>query len=138
MGLFDIFKKKKEKPLTAEESWNRIWELWEMGDILPPLSNLLTYESEVNNGGHSQYFFNVANGGDLHAEVKGVLSLLSQPLHENLLRAYTAFSAQGDISDDVNDALFEECDNIFYKQEQLIINIIQQAADDGFGHKNND
>ena len=53
MGFFDIFKKKTEKPLTAEEKWNRIWELWEIGDLLSPLENLLTYESEVNNGGHS-------------------------------------------------------------------------------------
>ena len=137
MGLFDIFKKKKEKPLTAEERWNRIWELWEMGDLPSPLSNLLTYESEVNNGGHSQYFFNVANGGDLHEEVKAVLSLLPQPLRENLSRGYAAFSAQKDISDGVNDALFEECDNIFYQYEQLIIDRIQKAAEDGFGHKNN-
>ena len=26
MGIFDIFKKKKVEPLTAEERWNRIWE----------------------------------------------------------------------------------------------------------------
>lgn len=137
MGLFDIFKKKKEKPLTAEERWNRTWELWEMGDLQSPLENLLTYESEVNNGGHSQYFFNVANGGDLASEVEAVLSVLPEPLRENLARGYAAFSAQNDISDDVNDELFEECDNIFYKHEQLIIDMIQKAADDGFGHKNN-
>ncbi|MBP3936942.1 MAG: hypothetical protein IK954_05095 [Clostridia bacterium] len=137
MGFFDIFKKKKEKPLTAEERWNRIWELWEIGDLLPPLKNLLTYESEVNNGGHSQYFFNIANCGELAAEVEAVLSILPQPLYENLSRGYAAFSAQNDISDDVNDELFEECDNIFYKHEQLIIDIIQEAANNGFGHPNN-
>jgi len=137
MGLFDMFRKNKEKPPTAEERWNRIWELWEIGDLLSPLKNLLTYESEVNNGGHSQYFFNIANCCDLKAEVEAVLSILPHPLHENLLRGYAAFSAQNDISDDVNDALFEECDNIFYKHEQLIIDIIQEAANNGFGHGNN-
>ena len=137
MGIFDIFKKKKVEPLTAEERWNTIWELWEIGDLPSPLENLLTYESEVNNGGHSQYFFNVANGGDLAVEVEAVLSIQPEPLRENLARGYAAFSAQDDISDDVNDKLFEECDNIFYKHEQLIIDIIQEAANNGFGHPNN-
>ena len=76
-------------------------------------------------------FFNVANCGDLAAEVEAVLSILPDPLRENLARGYAAFSAQDDISDDVNDELFEECDNIFYKHEQLIIDMIQEAANNG-------
>lgn len=29
MGLFDIFKKKKEVELTEEQlKWNKMWELW--------------------------------------------------------------------------------------------------------------
>ena len=137
MGIFDIFKKKKVEPLTAEERWNRIWELWEIGDLPSPLENLLTYESEVNNGGHSQYFFNVANCGDLAVEVEAVLSMLPEPLRENLARGYAAFSEQDDISDDVNDELFEECDDVFYEHEQLIIDMIQAVANNGFGHPNN-
>ena len=128
MGFFDIFKKKKVEPLTAEERWNRICELWEIGDLPAPLENLLTYESEVNNGGHSQYFFNVANCGDLAAEVESVLSMLPEPLRENIARVYTAFSSQKDISDDINDELFEECDDVFYEHEQLIIDIIYETA----------
>ena len=82
----------------------------------------------LNNGGHSQYFFNVANCGGLVTEVDAVLSMLPQPLQENLARGYAAFSAQGDISDDANDELFEECDDVFYEHEQLIIDIIYEAA----------
>ena len=88
----------------------------------------MKYESEVNNGGHSQYFFNVANGGNLAEEVEAVLSMLPEPLRENLARGYAAFSAQDDISDDVNEALFEECDDVFYEHEQLIIDIIYETA----------
>ena len=132
MGFFDIFKKKKEKPLTAEDRWNRIWQLWEIGDLQPPITNLLTYQSEINNGGHSQYFFNIANSGDLKTEVEAVLSVLPEPLRENLFRGYTAFSRQDDITDDANDALFEECDMVFYENEQRINEIIQKAADNGF------
>ena len=130
--IFDMFRKKKEKTLTKEEKFNRLWELWEIGDFHSPVASLMTYESEVNNGGHRQYFFNIANCGDLPSEIEAVLSLLPEPLRKNLTRGYTAFSEQDDISDDINDELFEECDDIFYKHEQLIIDMIQETANKEF------
>ena len=93
-----------------------------------PCAKLMKYESEVNNGGHSQYFFNVANCGDLAEEVEAVLSMLPDPLRGNLARGYAAFSEQDDISYDVNDELFGECDDVFYEYEQLIIDIIYETA----------
>lgn len=107
-----------------------------MGDLQSPIKNLMTYHSEVNNGGHSQYFFNVSNSEDLETEVETVLSVLPDPLRENLKCAYTAFAAQENVDDESNDVLFEECDDLFYENEQLIINMIQEAADNGFGHRN--
>ena len=136
MGIFDIFKKKKAA-LTTDQKLDKMWDLWAVNKLDLPCAKLMKYESEVNNGGHSQYFYNVANCGDLAVEVEAVLSMLPEPLRENLARGYAAFSAQDDISDDVNDELFEECDNIFYKHEQLIIDMIQEAANNGFGHPNN-
>ena len=127
MGLFDIFKKKKAT-LTTDQKLDKMWDLWADNKLELPCAKLMKYESEVNNGGHSQYFFNVANCGDLAAEVEAVLSMLPEPLRENLARGYTAFSAQDDISDDVNDEIFEECDDVFYEHEQLIIDIIYEAA----------
>ena len=127
MGLFDIFKKKKAT-LTTDQKLDKMWELWAENKLDLPCAKLMKYESEVNNGGHSQYFFNVANCGGLVTEVDAVLSMLPQPLQENLARGYAAFSAQGDISDDANDELFEECDDVFYEHEQLIIDIIYEAA----------
>ena len=130
MGIFDIFKKKKAA-LTTDQKLDKMWDLWAVNKLDLPCAKLMKYESEVNNGGHSQYFYNVANCGDLAVEVEAVLSMLPEPLRENLARGYAAFSAQDDISDDVNDELFEECDNIFYKHEQLIIDMIQEAANNG-------
>lgn len=114
MSIFDLFKRKKET-LTTEEKLDRMWELWEIGDLKDPCAKLMTYESEVDNGGHSQYFYNIANCGDLAAEVQAVLSMLPEPLRENLNRGYTAFAAQEDICDDDNEELFEECDDVFYE-----------------------
>ena len=127
MGLFDIFKKKKAA-LTTDQKLDKMWDLWAINKLDLPCAKLMKYESEVNNGGHSQYFYNVANCGDLAAEVEAVLSMLPEPLRENLARGYAAFSEQDDIADDVNDELFEECDDVFYEHEQLIIDIIYEAA----------
>lgn len=127
MSIFDLFKRKKET-LTTEEKLDRMWELWEIGDLKDPCAKLMTYESEVDNGGHSQYFYNIANSGDLAAEVEAVLSMLPEPLRENLNRGYTAFAAQEDICDDDNEELFEECDDVFYEHEQLLIDILYESA----------
>ena len=127
MGIFDIFKKKKTA-LTTDQKLDKMWDLWAVNKLDLPCAKLMKYESEVNNGGHSQYFFNVANCGDLAVEVEAVLSMLPEPLRENLARGYAAFSEQDDISDDVNDELFEECDDVFYEHEQLIIDIIYETA----------
>ncbi len=127
MGLFDIFKKKKPI-LTTEQKLDKMWDLWAVDKLDLPCAKLMKYESEVDNGGHSQYFFNVANCGDLASEVEALLSMLPEPLRGNLERGYAAFSEQDDISDDVNDELFAECDDIFYEHEQLIIDILYEAA----------
>ena len=136
MGIFDIFKRKKAA-LTTDQKLDKMWDLWAINKLDLPCAKLMKYESEVNNGGHSQYFYNVANCTDLAVEVEAVLSMLPEPLRENLARGYAAFSEQDDISDDVNDELFEECDDVFYEHEQLIIDMIQAAANNGFGHPNN-
>jgi hypothetical protein len=127
VGIFDIFKK-KTATLTTEQKLDKMWELWAKNKLKLPCAKLMKYESEVNNGGHSQYFFNVANCGNLAEEVSAVLSMLPEPLRENLKRGYTAFVAQEDIADDENESLFEECDDVFYEHEQLIIDMIYEAA----------
>ena len=127
MNFFDIFKKKKNA-FTTDQKLNKMWELWAEDKLDLPCKKLMTYESEVDNGGHSQYFFNVSNSGNLAEEVTALLSMLPEPLRGNLARGYAAFSEQDDISDDVNDALFEECDDVFYEHEQRIIDMIYEAA----------
>ena len=127
MGIFDFLKKKKSLS-EDEQKWNLMWDLWVEEKAESPYSELMTYESEVNNGGHSQYFFNVANCGDLHAEVRKILPVLPEPLRENLKKGYDAFSALKDICDDINEDLFEECDDLFYENEQLLLDVLKGYA----------
>lgn len=127
MELFGWFRKQEELPV-ADRKWNKMWDLWVEGNAESPYSELMEYESEVNNGGHSQYFFNVANCGDVQAAAKVLLSILPEPLLSNFRKAYEAFSGQEDICDDVNDSLFDECDDIFGKYEQLILDMLAAHA----------
>ncbi len=119
----------KPRPLSEKEKkWDWMIELWGQGILESPYAELLEYDSEVNNGGHSQYFFNVANCGDLHAAVTAILAMLPPVLCNNLKRGYDAFSAQNDICEDDNEDLFEECDNVFYDNEQFILDILETCA----------
>ena len=126
MGLFDSPKKELSE---AEQKWNLMWDMWVRGEADSPYAELMEYEGEVNNGGHSQYFFNEANCETLDAQVSKILPILPEPLRSNLKRGYEAFSAQEDICDDVNDDLFEECDDVFYENEQLLMDILKVYAD---------
>ena len=128
MSIFGTYTTGKEEN-DAERKWNLMWDMWVAGEAKSPYAELMEYESEVNNGGHSQYFFNIANCGDLGEEVEKLLAVLPNPLYDNLKRGYAAFAAQEDICDDENDALFEECDDVFYENEQMLIDILKTYAD---------
>lgn len=120
----------KYRELTkSERKWNLMWDLWVHGNIPSPYAQLMEYDSEVNNGGHSQYFINIANCGDLKQEVEIVLSILPEPLNTNLKTGYDAFAAMEDICDDSCDELLEECDSLFYAQEAILLEVLQKLAD---------
>lgn len=128
MGLFDVFKKKRS-PLTPEEKLDALWERWEKGKAKSPCAELMTYQSEINNGGHDQYFFNVSNTGNLKKE----LSLLEQVLPEthkaNLKRAYEFFLILEENEDDeAATAALEQCDDVFYEHEQEINRLLEECA----------
>ena len=59
MGVFSFFKKSKVELTDEQKKWNKMWDLWVEGRADSPYSELMTYQSEINNGGHDQYFFNI-------------------------------------------------------------------------------
>lgn len=126
MGIFDLFAKKEKLP-EKDRKWNRMWDLWTEGKAVAPYAQLMTYQSEVGNGGHDQYFFNVNEVSDLKAEVDAVLSILPEPLKGNLQRAYEAYKACPDAEDE-NDDIFGECDDVFYEHEGLINALLEEYA----------
>ena len=80
MGLFDIFKKKNVELTEEQLKWNKMWELWTEEKVDSPYAELMTYQSEINNGGHDQYFTNVENTSDLSKEISALEQILSAEL----------------------------------------------------------
>jgi hypothetical protein len=124
MGLFDILKKRKGKLTDEQLKWNKMWELWAEAKADSPFAELMTYQSEINNGGHDQYFTNVENTGDLIKEMSALEEILSAKLKGNLNKAYKAYLA----SEEKSEEILAQCDNVFYENEEEINGVLEEYA----------
>ena len=126
MGLFDIFKKKKVELTEEQLKWNKMWELWTEEKTKSPYTELMIYQSEINNGGHSQYFCNVDNVSDLKKEMSALEEILTPLLRENFQKAYKAHLILEEKEDDQNaEEILDQCDDVFYENEEQINRILQ-------------
>ena len=134
MRLPNPFKKNKaesrEIVLSDEQQkWNKMWDLWAEGRADSPYAELMTYQSEINNGGHAQYFHNIDNTDDLQREITILKTVLSEKLQRNLQDAYHALLAMTDNGSDKNaETVLEQCDDEFYKSEDEINCILKKYA----------
>ena len=129
MGLFNIFKKKKVELTEEQQKWNKMWELWTEEKVETPYAELMTYQSEINNGGHSQYFTNVENTGDLQKEMSALEQILSKKLGTNLKKAYKAYLVLEENEDDEkSEETLEQCDDVFYENEEEINYALEEYA----------
>ena len=129
MGALGFFKKRKSELSHEQKKWNKMWELWAENRADTPYAEVMTYQSEVNNGGHDQYFFNVEQTGDLQAEISILENVLPEELRSNLLTAYDAYQMLADKeSDEEWEAILEGCDNVFFKNEEEINRILKEYA----------
>ena len=129
MGFFGLFKKKKVELTEAQLKFNKIWELWAEEKAESPYAELMTYQSEVNNGGHSQYFCNVENVGDLQKEMAELGRVLPFDLNENLQKAYQAHLILEKTEDEKAEETMERCDDVFYENEQIINQLLEKYAE---------
>lgn len=129
MGLFDLFKKKKPQLTEEQLKWNKMWELWTEEKVESPYKELMTYQSEVNNGGHDQYFTNVENSGDLQKDTSALEQILSSKLKKNLQKAYKAYLVLEEKEDDEKaEEILEQCDDVFYENEEEINHMLEEYA----------
>ena len=129
MGLFDIFKKKKVELTEEQLKWNKMWELWTEEKVDSPYAELMTYQSEINNGGHDQYFTNVENTSDLNKEISALEQILSAELKNNLNKAYKAYLIlEKKEKDEKAEETLEQCDDVFYENEEKINRLLEEYA----------
>ena len=126
-----MFFKKKKVELTEDQlKWNKMWDLWTDGEVESPYAQLMTYQSEINNGGHSQYFCNIENNDDLSKEMSALENILSDNLIDNLHKAYKAYLIlEENEEDEKAEDIMEQCDDTFYENEKEINNKLQEYAD---------
>ena len=129
MGLFDFLKKKEVQLTDEQKKWNKMWELWTEGQVDSPCAELMTYQSEINNGGHDQYFLNVGNTGALQKEMSVLETVLSAKLKNNLQKAYKAYLVLEEKEDDETaEEIMEQCDDVFYENEEEINHILEEYS----------
>ena len=127
MSFFDLFKRKKNEQPIEELQWNKMWDLWVEEEAASPYAELMTYESEINNGGHMQFFDNVSNTDDLPQTISILYTVLSDTLKQNLENAYRAYSEHQE-DEDTLDEVLNECDNVFYENESEVEEILKEYA----------
>lgn len=141
MKLFDFLKNlfnkggshqpEKETNSSAlsleDQRFNKMWDLWAEGKISSPYAELMTYESEINNGGHDQFFYNVSQSDSVERVVSELYKILPESLASNLRTAHNALLENGDDMD-ANEEVFEGCDDFFYENEELINYILQEYS----------
>lgn len=128
MGLFDFFRKKKVELTEEDLKQNKMWELWAEGKAESPYAELMKYQSEINNGGHGQYFTNVENIRDLSKEMSALETILSAKLKANLRKAYQAYLVLEEKEDEKAEEILDQCDDVFYENEEEINRILGEYA----------
>ena len=129
MGLFDFLKTKKVELSEEQKKWNKMWELWVEEQSDSPYSELMTYQSEVINGGHYQYFTNIDNSDNLEKALSVLENILSSKLKYNLQMAYKAYLALEENEDDEDAGnTIQQCDDVFYENEEEINRLLEEYA----------
>lgn len=111
MGVFGHFKKSEPELSNKEKRLSQMWALWAEGHADLPWRELMTYQGEINNGGHDQYFLNTGNTGDLQKKMAILETVLPEKLQSNFRKAYAAYRALSEKeSDGRAQAILEQCD----------------------------
>lgn len=127
--MFSLFKKNKIKLTKEQQKLDQIWSLWEEGQADSPYSELMTYQSEVGNGGHDQYFYNMENTGDLKKEMATLNAILPIKLKNNLDKAYEAYLLLKEKEgDEKSKEILERCDDVIYENEEALNYILREYA----------
>lgn len=128
MKLSRIVKKKEFEMTVAPDKWKKLWQLWADGSAASPCRELMTYITEVNNGGHAQYFSHLADNGVLAEELPVLKSLMGVKHRINLWLAYKAYRSIEKKESAVAEMLLMLSDIVFDVDEAVFNQIVEQYA----------
>ena len=108
--------------------WNKMLDLWVEEKLESPYSELIEYLNGINGEGHFCHFDNVSDNGNLRKYVKTLMNILPEPLKSNILLAYKAYMVNPDDVSDENNEILNNCDNVYYENEELVNEILRKRA----------
>lgn len=124
--LRKLFKKKYK--LTEDNlKWNKMCDMYDERTLPSPYYEIFDYDSGIQGEGHYCYFDNC--GDDLNRIIGVLMNNLPPVLKENLRNAYDCYIRLENECDEENDEkTIIECDSVYYKNEKLIKNVLQEYA----------
>lgn len=119
-----LFNKKKESELPLEQQkYNKLWNLYtsgELDDLNHNMYVLCDYEGGVNGEGHSGFMFN--NENCITDFIDSLKQILPEDLYNNFIKAYESYESEK------KSYICEACDQYFFENEQIVLDIIQEYA----------
>ena len=136
MGFFKKLFGKKDGG-DGNDKWNLMWDMWERGEIGSPYNELLTYDSEMQDGGHLQYFINRAlRRENIFSVMAALRETLPAEHAENVAQAYRQYCLLGlDTDDDgeimraLDDDPLAVFDRYYDEHEEALLDVLEAYAD---------
>lgn len=130
-----INKKKttKNENEFSEEKWNKMIDMWSDFELDDPIKDVLTYDAEINNGGHLQFFENCHD--NLDEMLLSLKNTLPSDIYNNLKKAYDIYASSNTNIENVDDYVeessknqFSEYDTYYYNNTDKINEILKNFA----------
>lgn len=136
MGIFTKLFGKENEEKRAQRQWDYMWQLWTECRLPSPYQELLTYDAEVQDGGHLQYFINAEiRKFNMFSIMSALKEVLPEKLGDNLSAAYRSYCRLGiDVSDDdaiaeaLEDAPLSLFDDCFFELEEELLSLLESYA----------
>lgn len=117
----------------SEEKWNKMIDLWVDGELDNPIKDVLTYDAEVNNGGHLQFFENCND--ELEEMMFSLKESLPRDVYDNLKQAYDIYKSMDTNIENVDEYVdvalqgdLDKYDHFYYENYDKVKGILKEYA----------
>lgn len=135
LHIFTTTKKETDRffKIEAGEGWNKMIDLWSDSKLNDPIKDVITYDAEVQNGGHLQFFENCQD--EMDELMSSLKKQLPKEMYKNLEDAYELYKQKDLTIETVDDYVeeaqlgdFDKFDYFYYENEKKIYQIMQEYA----------